>query len=300
MQILITGATGFIGSALLRTAPSHVRFTVLGRSLPDGINRPVDFVPSDLSLAGAVVAAKSQLPTSVDAVVHLATSRRHRDFPDSASDMFETNVAATAYLLDYALQARASRFVLGSTGTVYTGVADGFREDIPLAPQAYFPATKYGAELLATSYRPHFAVGILRYFVPYGPGQARDRLVGDLLSRVQEGRPVTLPEDGDGMVFPTLYIDDAVRVLQQCLEEGWNDTVNVSSGEILTVRTAAEIIGRVTGTLPSFERSATAGRLRLVPDLTRLASKMPVAEFLRFGEGVRRLLSATVRAESKA
>lgn len=293
MHVLLTGATGFIGSAWLRSAPASLRFTVLGRSPPSGAEGRIDFVEVDLSAPSALERAveSGRLPGSVDAVVHLATSRRHREFPDSALDMFAINTAATAHLLDYALRAKASRFILGSTGTVYGGTRAAIcREDLPLAPKAYFPATKHSAELLAAGYRERFAVGILRYFVPYGAGQPEDRLVADLLARVEAGRAITLPPKGDGMVFPTLYIDDAVRVLQQCVEQGWNEIVNVSGGEILSLRAAAEIIGRVTGRAPRFERSPAAGRLRLVPDLTRLASRMPVAEFLGFEAGMRRLV----------
>jgi UDP-glucose 4-epimerase len=294
MRVLLTGASGFLGKAWSLAADPGIEIVALGRSVPEEIAGRVRLIEADLSEPAGVAraVASGALPEAVDAVVHLAVSRHHRQFPERALDMFEVNVAATAQLLDYAKRAGARHFVLGSTGTVYSP-GDGGRLDEArqVYPEAFFAVTKRAAELLAESYRPHFAVGILRFFVPYGPGQT-DRLVPDLIARVERGDAVTLPPVGDGMAFTPIYIDDAVRVLETCLTEKWNDIVNVSADEPLTICDAARIIGEIVGRAPRFERSVSASSLQLVPDLTRLGRRVPIDEFTRFGDGVRRMLSS--------
>ena len=283
MHVLLTGATGFLGEAWLAALPAGTDVTVLGRTPPP--HRTVNFIECELGRPGAVAEARvaGRLPETIDAVVHLAVSRHHRHFPRSALDMFEVNVAVAAHLLDYARSARASRFLCGSTGSVYDSSFGGeLREDAALAPQRYFPASKHASELLSAAYRDIFPVSVLRFFGPYGPGQA-DRLAPDLINRVSTGDAVTLP--------PT-WVDDAIRVINQALTQSWNTTVNVAAPEVWTVAAAAEEIGRALGRRPVFDRQSGAPDYCFTPSLDRLGERMDTKEFVCFGEGIRRILAA--------
>jgi nucleoside-diphosphate-sugar epimerase len=288
MRVLLTGASGFLGRAWALAAPADIEIVALGRTLPEELAGRARLIEANLAEPGALagVIASGALPGTIDAVVHLAVSRRHREFPDGALDMFEVNTATTARLLDFAGRSGAGHFLLGSTGTVYGGNRSGLLdEERDVAPEAYFAATKRAAELLAERYRGRFAVSVLRFFVPYGPGQS-DRLIPDLVARVSDGRPVLLPLEGDGMTFATIHVEDAVRVIGECVEQRWQGTFNVSSEGALTIREAASIIGELIGKAPQFERTESASVLRLVPDLTRLKERIATAGFKAFREGI--------------
>lgn len=206
--------------------------------------------------------------------------------------MFEVNTGSTAYLLDYARRAGASRFLYGSTGSVFLGsTATGLTEELALHPSEFFPVSKLCGELLAEAYRPHFPVSVLRFFTPYGPKQV-GRLVPDLIDRVRSGRPITLPPEGDGMTFTTIYYADAVTIIGQAIRESWDETINVSNPEIVSIRTAAETIGRVVNKRPIFERSSTANAARLVPELSRLGDKLALGKLIGFEDGIRSLLAS--------
>jgi len=298
MRVLLTGASGFLGRAWSLAAGPDVEIAAVGRSAPAETAETAGrlaLVEADLSVPGALAEAiaSGALPDTIDAVLHLAVSRDHRRFPDRALDMFEVNAAATAHLLDYARRAGAKQFVLGSTGTVYGGRCGGglLDEDRPVAPDAYFAVTKRAAELLAEAYGAHFAVAILRFFVPYGPGQS-DRLIPDLISRVRAGEAVTLPPESDGMKFTASYKDDVVRVLSACLSRRWSGVFNVSTDEPLSLREAARIIGEAVGREPRFEVAPSASSLELVPSLARLGERMATADFTRFREGVKLTLAS--------
>src|SRR4051794_9946852 len=104
MRILLTGATGFIGQALLAAAPPEFAFVTLGRR-PAAVTRPeLVHVDADLSappsLRSALQSGRVELP--IDIVMHLAVSRFHRGFPESALDMFNVDVASAVELLDFA------------------------------------------------------------------------------------------------------------------------------------------------------------------------------------------------------
>lgn len=292
MRILITGANGFLGRALLPRLAARHEVVSLGRTASDGVS---GHVTADLAKAGDLEGriAAGALPARVDAILHLAVSRLHRTFPDTALDMFQVNVAATAALMDYAVRAGATHVILGSTGTVYHPFKDRpLAEDETTRPKSYFGWSKLAAEELAAQYAPgHFSLFVPRFFVPYGPGQA-DRMTDGLVKRVREGAPVTLPPEGRGLVSAPIYLDDAVRVVEQALAERWTGICNVAGPEQLTLADMAEAIGSVLGRAPVFERKEGASTAVILPDLSRLRELTDIDAFVPFREGIRRTIEA--------
>jgi nucleoside-diphosphate-sugar epimerase len=163
MKLLVTGATGKVGSRLARRLAQrgdHVRALVRDRAradLPD-----VELVEGDLldppSLASAV--------RGVDAVVHCAAFFRGVT-PEQAHAV---NDLGTRHLAVSAREAKVHRFVFTSTGLVYgtTGgrVAD---EDTPCAPTAAYPVSKLAAEHFLLAF-DGLDVCVLRLPFVYGDG----------------------------------------------------------------------------------------------------------------------------------
>lgn len=294
-NIVVTGANGFIASRWLAGAPA-ARYFAIGRTPPAVVapGAAVTHVPCNLSEPGALARAiaAGALPERVDSIVHMAVSRLHRTFPETALDLFTVNLEAAAHLLDYARRAGAQRVLFGSTGSVYNAGADELcREDDFRAPKSYFAASKLFADQLATFYRGHFPVTVLRYFVPYGAEQT-DRMIVGLIDRIAQGRAITLPEKGDGMIFAPIYIDDAAAILAAAHEGCWNEAVNAASPDALSLRAAGETIARVLGRELKIERNPSSPPLNLVPDLTRLQRRMPAHRFTSFEAGVRAIARA--------
>jgi nucleoside-diphosphate-sugar epimerase len=283
MRILVTGATGFIGRALVeRLAGQEVVALVRPGSRIAG----VETVEADL----AQPIDADRLPKRVDAVVHLAQSSKARSFPESAPETFTINVAATAALLDWALRAGATRFCLASTGSVYEPYAGPLEEDAALAPTSFYAASKAAAELLLRPYQGRLAASALRLFFPYGPGQS-GRLFSELATRIREGRPVHLPPGGDGLVLAPTYVGDVADAIGAAVEEGWTGPLNVAAPGSITLRTLAEAIGRVLETRVHFATDPHAGAAHIVPNLARLATLRDPTAFVPLETGLRRTFS---------
>jgi nucleoside-diphosphate-sugar epimerase len=229
-------------------------------------------------------------PRPLDAVVHLAQSMRHREFPDGAADMTAVNVTATAALLEHARSAGASVFVLASTGNVYTPGPKPLSEDAPVAPATYYAASKIAAESLVRPYGALMRVCALRLFYPYGPGQ-QNRLVPSLIARVRTGTPIMLPGTQDGLAMTPTYLDDVVDVLRASVEDArFAGTLNVSAPWVVSLREAGEAIGRALGRDVRFEQGGGPEPARVIPSLDRLGAIYPLDRCTPLDAGLARML----------
>jgi len=249
-RLLVTGASGLLGARFVALAASQGHeVCAVGRSAPEPPQPNVRWIAMDL----ARPLDRSALPPQIDAVLHLAQSRRFREFPDGAGDVFAVNVARTAELLDYAHGAGATHFVLASTGGVYAPSAEPLTEDSALATKpGFYPASKRAAELLAHPYAGLMTVGILRFFFIYGAGQGSDMLMPRLVASVRDGRPIQL-QGNDGLSLNPVHVDDAAAAVLAATEMEESATVNVAGPSTVTLREIAGLIGAELGVEPRFE-----------------------------------------------
>src|SRR3954452_22781278 len=140
MRILLTGGTGFIGGYVLRAlADSHEVVALSRREPPPELAGLAEWVIQDLSQPFDHAA----LPSSLDAVLHLAQSARYREFPDGAPDVFAVNTHGTFQLLELARAAGASTFAFTSTGGVYGYSDERLVEQAPVDPLNFYLSSKY-------------------------------------------------------------------------------------------------------------------------------------------------------------
>jgi UDP-glucose 4-epimerase len=265
---LVTGATGFVGQALLPRLAERGEVVALCR--PDSDADAVDgvhWVGQDLSRP----LDESGLPERVDAVFHLAQSARYREFPDGAQDMLEVNTASTLRLLEYCRRAGGQSFVLASTGAIYASGPEPVTETDAPQPGNFYAASKLAAEQIAGPYGQLLHVHVLRPFFVYGPGQQADRFIPGLIRRVREGQPVTLAGD-DGIRLNPVYVDDAVEALLGMLALGDSETLNVAGPGVHSIREITQMIGSELGATPDFEVGEP--QADLVASIERLSERL--------------------------
>jgi nucleoside-diphosphate-sugar epimerase len=193
MKLLVTGATGFLGWHLLPALAAEHELYALTRSKTRTAAPQVSWISADLSRPDD----PWELPSHVDAVIYLAQSRRHREFPEGARDVMAVNVESFWRLVEYARQAGAQHFVFTSTGSVYEGSEQPLDEQAPLRPATFYATSKRIAEMTLEAYGAVLPATILRLFTLYGPGQ-REMLIPGLIDRIRSGRAVTL-QGPDGL-----------------------------------------------------------------------------------------------------
>jgi nucleoside-diphosphate-sugar epimerase len=256
MELLVTGATGFLGQALVRrlVEEGH-RVRALGRNERAGERLTAmgaTFVRADLLDRARVEAALD----GVEAVIHAAALSS----PWGTYREFErANVTATEYLVEAARQAGVRRFVHVSTPSLYygCGVTENIPETVALPSRFvnHYAATKFLAEKIVerASQEGHLETLVIR---PQGLiGEGDDVLVPRLL---RAARKTGLPLIGDGSNRIDLtYVGNVVDALVLCLNaprELAGRTFNISNGEPKTFLELADLIFSAVGEPPRFRK----------------------------------------------
>ncbi|MDQ4086653.1 MAG: NAD(P)-dependent oxidoreductase [Pseudomonadota bacterium] len=254
MRILLTGASGLVGSHLVPLLRPESELHLYQGDLTAGLDT-------------------RSLPPRVDAVVHLAQSRRFRDFPDGAGDVARVNALAAVELAQYAAQAGASHFVYLSTGGVYAPAREPLTEAAPLADDGsmgFYAASKRAGELLLAPFASRFSLIVLRPFFIYGRGQERSMLIPRLADCVKTGAPIRLA-GRDGIRINPIHASDAAAAVRAALQLRGSHRINLAGPETLTIRTIAEEIGRHLGRAPVLEIDDAAAPADLIGDTGLMA-----------------------------
>ncbi len=162
MTILITGATGLVGTRLLpRLVASGIDCRALvraGKTVPAGVTTIEGDILDAPSLAAAV--------DGVEAIVHLAAVLR----TPQPEQIWSVNLEGTRNLISAVLEhAPQARFIMASTGLVYN--MDSPRPSVetdPIGPERDYPASKVAAEKLLRDSGLDWS--ILRFGFVYGDG----------------------------------------------------------------------------------------------------------------------------------
>lgn len=281
MRTLVTGATGFVGSHLVPTLAKRHEVFAMTRTGPGEALENVSWVEQDLSqpLDG--------LPERIDAVIHLAQSRRYREFPEGSPDMFAVNVESTFRLLEYARSAGARAFLHASTGGVYGGSPEPVTETSPIQVLGFYPASKWSAEALVAGYESAFLTVVFRFFFVYGPGQT-GMLMPSLIEKVRSGEELTVQGE-HGLRINPIHVADAVGVFEPALELEEGDVFNVAGDETVSIRELIGLIEQEVGR-PAVVSSSDGHTEDLVGANEKMKDVLGVTPRISLAEGIRSML----------
>jgi UDP-glucuronate 4-epimerase len=259
LQILVTGAAGFIGSHLSErlVADGHnvcgidsladyysIKLKQLNAQQVE--NAGVQFVHLDLC-SGDI----SPLLDGIEAIYHLAAQPGI-----SSSTPFATyvrnNITATHQLLEAAMASSTLRvFVNISTSSVYGSDATGDEATVP-RPTSFYGVTKLAAEQLVLAY--HRDRGLpacsMRLFSVYGPRERPEKLYPRLIGCILEDRPFPLFEGSAEHLRSYTFVDDIVDGLASVpLEiDGCNgEIINIGSDVAITTARGIQIVENIMG-----------------------------------------------------
>jgi len=305
MNILVTGAAGFIGS--------HVAEALLARGDRvtglDNFNDYYSPVRKRANVASLMPNPRFTLCESdvrdeeamrricadgkFDAVIHLAAMAGVRYSIERAPLYVDVNVRGTVNMLEATRKAGVPHFVFASTSSVY-GRTDQlpFREGDPVGhPLAPYPATKIAGEAMGHAYHNLFGLSFfaLRFFSVYGPRGRPDMMPYHITDCIVRGRQFTLYEGGE-MFRDWTYVGDTVSGIVAAADNPLGyQVVNLGRGEPVRmadfVEQIEELVGKpaqmTTPPAPPSEPPITYADIAKAHDLLDYHPTVPVTEGLR-------------------
>ena len=246
MKVLVTGGTGFTGSALV------FRLLKLGNQV-----RTIDYqkgiMYDKLEKEGAEIILGSvtdkelvdKATDGMEFVFHVAAAFRELDVPEKHYD--EVNVDGTRNVMEAAKKFGVKKVVYCSTQGVHGHINNPpGDENSPIAPEDYYQKTKYDGELVVQeSIKEGMKATIIRPTAIYGPGDPERFFM--IYKRVKNG---SFPMFGSGQTYyHPVYIDNLVDsfILSMDLEKGNGETYIIADEEYFPIEELVRRVGKAMG-----------------------------------------------------
>lgn len=255
MAVVVTGAAGFVGSAVVRCLLEQGRSVVALDRRPQRAPTPgVRPLMADLTDPHPVIAAAvGRALASAEAVVHLAGCPGVRDrAPDVAARRQRDNVAATDRVL--AAVGPGTPVAVATSSAVYGGAhAVPSSEDQPLRPRGGYARSKAAAEEVCHRWlRRGHPVVVVRPFTVVGEGQRPDMALHRWITAALQGRPLRV-YGSPARSRDFTDVRDVARALVELTDLGVRGPVNVGTGVPHTLGQMLTAVAAVTGTAPRLQ-----------------------------------------------
>jgi UDP-glucuronate 4-epimerase len=276
-RVVLTGGAGFIGShvaeALIRRG---VQLWILDnldefyspawkKANLEDVRRVGSYEFSQVDICDMVSLREILERARPDVVIHLAARAGVRPSIEQPRSYEQVNVAGTLNLLEMCRQLAVSKFVFGSSSSVYgaTSRVPFSENQVELRPISVYAATKLAGEMLCYTYAHLFALPVicLRFFTVYGPRQRPDLAIHKFTALIEAGKPVPIFGDGSAGRDYT-WVDDIVAGVIAAVDHEPQsvggvpfEVFNLGNSQPVKLAEMVELLERVTGKRAIVERN---------------------------------------------
>lgn len=258
-NILVTGATGLIGSALVDLFMEEGLHDVYaaGRNEERAKRRFAKYTGnSRFHFVRHDVCRPLEGDTRYHLIVHAASGADPRSFSTDPVGVMIANIDGVRNLLDYGRNHGMERLLYVSSGEVY-GSDNGkklWHEDDSgyvdtMTPRACYPSSKRAAETLCVAYAAQYGLDVVvaRPCHTYGANftESDNRAYAQFMRNVVNGEDIVLNSDGS-QYRSWIYVKDCAEALRTILYKGVNGTAyNVADEQsCVTIKELAELIAK--------------------------------------------------------
>jgi UDP-glucose 4-epimerase len=250
VRVLVTGATGFIGSHLCRRlihdgADVHALTSTVSSVYPVrlvDVRHRLTLYGGNLNDSGAMDSVVEQADPAV--VFHLGAYTHVGKSWDRIDECVQTNIHGTVNLLQSLARSRYRRFVYTSTSEVYGDIEVPFREDAAVDPLSPYAVSKYAGERFCRMLQRgrSWPIVVVRPFNAYGPAQSPDRVVPEIIVKGLRRERLAMTEGRQTREFN--YVEDLVDgfVLAATAEGVEGEVFNIGGGEEISMRDLARTV----------------------------------------------------------
>jgi nucleoside-diphosphate-sugar epimerase len=263
LRVLITGASGMVGGALLQYLPEHGVETI-----------PTDLAGWDVSgdLLDEEFVFTKLASLDFDAVIHLAAITDIKKTVENPRLCFEVNCFGTLNMLELALKKGVKRFLFSSSANVFGAPEKNpVAEDDRLGPRLPYDYSKVIGENMVMSFHKSkgLPVSITRSWLLFGENDQPTRATLRFVRACLLNEPLTLFNEGKDTTSPSHaanFAKLALSVLEN--EAAVGQVFNFGGERAVSVRELAETIKRLTGSRSALNLAPPRTELEKVPQIS--------------------------------
>ncbi len=291
MNILITGASGFIGRHICHSLSLQHNVIAITHqhSIAENISDRVKMITMDLTDPNVL---KSLANHNIDIIIALAQSHFYRQFPTSAEDIFAVNVNSLFHLLKWSELNNVKHFIYFSSANVYQQHTKPISEtSAELTPTSFYATTKLMAEQLVKSFSEFVPSTILRLFTPYGLNQ-KDMLVPNLINAIYQQQEVTI-YGTSGIKLSPIYISDicdAIKYLIDAEVDGC-DIFNLAGSQEISFLEMVNIISYYLDKKAIIKQQPQCNEGGWVADISKIKSVFGYVPKIIFEDGIKQTIN---------
>ena len=306
-NILITGGSGFIGSAITKHLVKEKNRVIVFDNNSRGKSRRLIEVRNKIKFIKGDIRNKKKLLSikgKVDTVIHLAYVNGTKFFYKKPFEILDIAVNGLINVLDFCKKKKVKNFYLASSSEVYQNPLKipTDEEEMLKIPNIHNPRYSYGGgKIISELYGIHFAKKFLKKFIifrphnVYGKDMGNEHVVPEFINRFKK-----LRNKKNFLIYGTgqevrsfIHIDDFISGFDKVFKKGKNQEIyNIGTSEKIKISKLAKLIAKILGKSIKFKKTKVLKGSPSVrcPNIKKI-KKLGFRQNIRLKDGIKKILN---------
>ncbi len=285
-KVLVTGASGFIGTHLVRALVAQ-EAKVIGMD----IVKPRDPIKNSNveNMIVDIVKGIPKIQQKIDVIFHLAAAADPNYCENNSNEAFQVNVNGLFNILTFAKNNNISKIVFPSSAQLYGRNPEYFPIDekhpIESTQNVYTITKKIGEDLCNYFINDdNMSITILRLFNVFGPFQSKNYFIPTVIDQALRENKVELWSEKPTRDWN--YVENTVDALLSAGDSRINEIFNVGSGKEIKVGELGNLISKKLNSKLKFLNKEVGGSLRLQCDYNKIKNLLNWEPKIDFEKGL--------------
>ena len=255
-KVLVTGGTGFIGSAMVKDLLKDHKVTVIDNNIRGSVKR-LDLKHKNLTFIEADIKNQKKVFKAIknqDYVIHLAYINGTKYFYTKPHQVLEVAIKGLINVVDGCIKHKVKELILASSSEVYQTPEKipTPEEEMIKIPDIFNPRYSYGGgkiltELIGIHYGKKFfkRLIIFRPHNVYGPDMGKEHVIPELIEKIKkiDNKKKLIIQGSGNETRSFIHIKDFIRAMRCMINKGKHLNIyNIGTNEEIKIKKLAKLL----------------------------------------------------------